>query len=52
MLRADGMPIDYIDRRNDEILAVTAEKARAVAARLFGSARPLVIATGRPQGLA
>ncbi|MGL5448498.1 MAG: M16 family metallopeptidase [Rhabdaerophilum sp.] len=51
MLRADGMPIDYIDRRNSEILAVTPEKARAVAAKLFGDAKPLVIATGRPQGL-
>lgn len=51
MLRADGMPIDYIDRRNDEILAVTPDKARAVSASLFGAARPLVIATGKPQGL-
>lgn len=51
MLRSDGMPIDYIDRRNNEILAVTPEKARAVAASLFGAARPLVIATGKPQGL-
>jgi zinc protease len=51
MLRADGMPIDYIDRRNGEILDVTLEKSRAVAAHLFGAAKPLVIATGRPQGL-
>lgn len=51
MLRADGLPIDYIDRRNAEILAVTPEKARAVAAHLFSAAKPLVIVTGRPHGL-
>jgi hypothetical protein len=45
------LPIDYIDRRNAEILAVTPEKARAVAAHLFRSAKPLVIVTGRPHGL-
>ncbi|CAN1487309.1 PqqL Predicted Zn-dependent peptidases [Rhabdaerophilaceae bacterium] len=52
MLRADGLPIDYTDRRNDEITAVGLDEAKAAAARLFGNAKPLVVATGRPVGLA
>lgn len=51
MLRADGLPIDYIDRRNDEIMAVDLAGAKSVAARLFAGAKPLVVATGRPAGL-
>jgi zinc protease len=52
MLRADGLPIDYIDRRNADITEVTRDGARAVAAKLLGGVVPLTVATGRPQGLA
>lgn len=50
-LRVDGLPIDYIDRRNREVEAVTPAEAKAAAGRLFGAAKPLVVVTGRPQGL-
>ncbi len=47
----DGLPIDYIDRRNSDVEAVTLDAVRAAARRLFGDAKPLVVVTGRPQGL-
>jgi zinc protease len=50
-LRMDGLPIDYIDRRNSDVEAVTLDAVRAAARRLFGDAKPLVVVTGRPQGL-
>lgn len=51
-ISVDGLGIDYVDRRNDEVHAVTLAEAKRVAGRLFGNARPLVVAAGRPQGLA
>lgn len=50
-LRADGLPIDYIDRRNADILDVDRETAREVSSKLLGGVVPLTVATGRPQGL-
>ncbi len=46
----EGLGIDYIDRRNGLVAAVTLEEARRVAARLFGDGRLLVAAAGRPVG--
>lgn len=50
-IRIDELGIDYIDRRNDEVNAVTLADAARVAKRLFANARPLVVAAGRPTGL-
>lgn len=47
----DGLGIDYVDRRNDLIAAVTMEDARRVAKRLCGGGDLLVAAAGRPGGL-
>ncbi|MCA0400146.1 MAG: insulinase family protein [Proteobacteria bacterium] len=50
-IQIDGLGIDYIDRRNDEVQAVTLEAMEAVSARLFAAPKPLVVAAGRPVGL-
>jgi zinc protease len=50
-LAVDGLGVDYMDRRNDEVNAVTIEAARAAAARLFKDAKPFAVAAGRPVGL-
>ena len=50
-LRLDGFDIDYVDRRNDELRAVSPADTRRVARALFADAKPLVVAAGRPQGL-
>ncbi len=47
----EGLGIDYIDRRNSEIEAVTLAQTQAVSARLFAQFNPLVVVAGRPQGL-
>lgn len=47
----EELGIDYIDRRNDEVSAVTLEAMHAVGQRLFAGAQPLVVIAGRPQGL-
>lgn len=51
-LRVDGLPIDYLDQRNRDVDAVTLEQVRDAARRLFAGVEPLVVVTGRPQGLA
>ena len=48
----EGLGIDYIDRRNDLVMAVTPDDARRAATRVFGDGRLLVAAAGRPVGLA
>jgi zinc protease len=50
-LRVDDLGVDYMDRRNDEVNAVTLEGAAIIAKRLFSDAKPLVVAAGRPVGL-
>lgn len=47
----DGLGIDYIDRRNDLVAAVTMADVRRAAERLFADNRMLVVAAGRPEGL-
>jgi len=47
----DDMGIDYIDKRNDLIMAVSQADAKRVAARLFSGMKPLVIAAGKPENL-
>lgn len=46
----DNLGIDYIDKRNDLIKAITLEDTRRVAKRLL-SAEPFFILVGRPQGI-
>ncbi|MBB3809483.1 M16 family metallopeptidase [Pseudochelatococcus contaminans] len=48
----DDLGIDYIDRRNGLIEAVTLADIRRVGNRLFGESQLLVVAAGRPEGLA
>jgi zinc protease len=47
----DDLGIDYIDRRNELVAAVTMDDIHRVARRLFGQGDPLVVVAGRPQGL-
>jgi zinc protease len=46
--QSDNLPIDYLDRRNGLIDAVTLDDARRVAARLWGQGL-LTVVVGRPQ---
>lgn len=48
----DDLGIDYIDRRNALIEAVTLADVKRAGARLFGANQLTVIAAGRPVGLA
>lgn len=47
----EELGIDYIDRRNDEVAAVTVESMREAGTRLFVNTQPLIVVAGRPQGL-
>jgi zinc protease len=47
----DDLGIDYIDRRNALVAAVTMDDVHRVAKRLFGQGDLLVVVAGRPQGL-
>lgn len=47
----EKLGIDYIDRRNDEVAAVTLPQMQAVARRLFAGREPLVVVAGQPKGL-
>ena len=50
-LQVEGFDIDYLDKRNALIEAVTMDEARRVAARLYGDGSLLVTAAGRPVGM-
>lgn len=47
----EKLGIDYIDRRNDEVAAVTLPQMKAAAKRLFAGKSPLVVVAGQPKGL-
>ncbi len=47
----DSLGIDYIDRRNALVAAVTMADVRRAAERLFAGGEMLVVAVGRPEGL-
>ena len=49
-IQIDNLGIDYIERRNSLIDAVTLEDAKRVARRLYGGGW-LVTVAGRPKGL-
>jgi zinc protease len=42
--------IDYVDRRNGLVDAVTIDDVRRVAKRLFGGSDFIVVSVGHPQG--
>ncbi len=50
-MQTDGYPVDYLDRRNGLIGAVTMEDIKRVANRLFDGKALLVTAAGRPEGM-
>jgi len=50
-IKIEGLGIDYIDRRNAEVSAVTLDDLHRVGTRLFAKAEPLVVVAGRPTGL-
>jgi zinc protease len=50
-MQVDRLGIDYLDRRNGYIEAVTLEDVRRVAARLYHPENLLVVVVGEPEGL-
>ncbi len=48
----EELGIDYVDRRNAEIEAVTLEDVKRAASRMFGAKDLIVTIVGKPQGLA
>ncbi|HRE21001.1 MAG TPA: pitrilysin family protein [Rhabdaerophilum sp.] len=50
-IKIEELGMDYIDRRNAEVSAVTLDDLARVGNRLFGNAEPLVVVAGRPTGL-
>ncbi len=50
--QTDGLPIDYIEKRNSLVDAVTLDQARAVAKRLWGQGLLTVIVGRSPQAAA
>jgi zinc protease len=47
-IKMDNLGIDYIDRRDDLIAAVTIDDVRRVARRLFGSGEFIIVRVGPP----
>lgn len=52
MIQTEQLGIDFIDRRNGLVEAVTLDDTKRVAQRLFGNSKPFVVAVGRPEGFA
>ena len=50
--RLDGRGTDWFEEREKRIRAVTLDDARRVAARLFAASDLLVVAVGKPEGIA
>ena len=50
-IQIENLGIDYIDRRNSEVAAVTLDDMARAAKRLFVGVKPLVVVAGRPQNL-
>ena len=50
-VRRDRLGIDFLDKRNDLINAVTQEDVKRVARRLLDSSRLLTVLVGRPEGV-
>jgi zinc protease len=50
-MQLENLGIDYIDRRNALVEAVTIDDANRVARRMFSAGKPFVVAVGRPEGI-
>lgn len=50
-MQVQGLPIDYINTRNDKVAAVTVEDVRNVAARLYDPDALRFVVVGQPTGL-
>lgn len=50
-MQIDDMPIDYINTRNDQVMAVTLEDIARTAARLMDPEGLHVVVVGQPEGL-
>lgn len=50
-MQLEELGIDYLDRRNDLVEAVTLEDARRVARRLYDPKKLTVVVVGRPEGV-
>ncbi len=50
-MQVDGMPIDYVNTRNDQVAAVTLEDANRVARDLFRPNDLHLVIVGQPEGL-
>ncbi len=50
-MQSDSMPIDYINTRNDRVMAVTLEDVQRVAARLVDPEALHFVVVGQPEGL-
>ena len=50
-IAVEGLGIDYVDRRNALVDAVTPEDARRVAKRLLGEGELLIVVAGKPVGV-
>jgi zinc protease len=50
-IQTDGLPVEFLDRRNEMIAAVTMDDMRRVAKRLFDGKQLLVTVAGRPEGM-
>ena len=46
-----GLPRDYIETRNDNVMALTLDEVNRVARRLFDPAKLEIIVVGQPTGL-
>lgn len=51
-MQSDSMPIDYINTRNERVMAVTVEDIQRVAARLVDPEGLHFVVVGQPEGLA
>ncbi len=50
-MQADGLPIDYVETRNDKVMAVTLEDITRVARRLLDADGLRFVVVGRPEGV-
>lgn len=50
-LQTDGFPVEFLDRRNEMIAAVTMDDVKRVGKRLFDGKKLLVTVAGKPEGM-
>ena len=50
-LQTDGFPVEFLDRRNEMIAAVTMDDLKRVGKRLFEGKKLLVTVAGKPEGM-